>query len=137
LEELDYSGLGLQKPFLGLCMAAFMFALAGIPPTAGFFAKYYLFSAAVEQGMVGLAVIGVLNSALSLYYYLRVVVTLYMQKSEAPAMVNDDLGIRVVLVISLLATLWLGFGPAGVVPGIENILEWTRVSLAKIAYVGW
>jgi NADH-quinone oxidoreductase subunit N len=137
LEELDYAGLGLQRPFLGFCMAAFMFALAGIPPTAGFFAKYYLFSAAIEQGMVGLAIIGVLNSALSLYYYLRVVVTLYMQKSESPAMMNDDLGIRVVLLVSLLATLWLGFGPAGFIPGIESVLEWTRLSLAKIAFVGW
>jgi hypothetical protein len=52
-------------------------------------------------------------------------------------MMNDDLGIRVVLLVSLLATLWLGFGPAGFIPGIESVLEWTRLSLAKIAFVGW
>jgi NADH-quinone oxidoreductase subunit N len=136
LEEPDYAGLGLEKPFLGLCMATFMFSLAGIPPTAGFFAKYYLFSAAIEQGMVGLAVIGVLNSALSLYYYLRVVVTMYMQKSPAPVLVNDDLGTRLVLLVSLLAILWLGFGPTGIVPGVENVLEWTRMSLVKVATAG-
>ncbi len=133
LEEPDYAGLGLERPFLGLCMAGFMFALAGIPPTAGFFAKYYLFSAAVEEGMVGLAVIGVLNSALSLYYYLRVIVTLYMRKSEGPLQVHDDLGVRFVMLVSLLAVLWLGLGPAGVIPGVDDILQWTRISIAGVA----
>lgn len=137
LEELDYSGLGLEHPFLGLCMAIFMFSMAGIPPTAGFFAKYYIFSAAIDQGMVGLAVIGVLNSALSLYYYLRVVVAMYMQKGAAPSLVHVDFGIRLVLFICLAGVLWLGFGPAGVVPGIENILEWTRLSLVNVANAGW
>jgi len=132
LEEADYSGLGFQHPFLGFCMAAFMFSLAGIPPTAGFFAKYYVFSAAVDRGMVGLAVIGVLNSALSLYYYLRVIVAMYMRKGEEPVPVHTDLGVRIVLLISLLAVLWLGFGPAGIVPGVENILEWARASLASM-----
>lgn len=136
LEEPDYAGLGLEKPFLGFCMAAFMFSLAGIPPTAGFFAKYYVFSAAVDQGMVGLAVIGVLNSALSLYYYLRVVVVMYMQKRAAPVMVSDDFGIRLVLLVSLLAILWLGVGPAGVIPGVEDVLEWTRLSLVSVAGSG-
>jgi NADH-quinone oxidoreductase subunit N len=133
LDPRDYAGLGLERPFLGFCLAAFMFSLAGIPPTAGFFAKYYMFSAAVDQGMTGLAVIGVLNSALSLYYYLRVVVALYMEKSDLPLMVHDDLGIRLVALVSLIAILWLGFGPSGIIPGVENILEWTRVSLASVA----
>jgi NADH-quinone oxidoreductase subunit N len=133
LEESDYAGLGLEKPFLGLCMAVFMFSLAGIPPTAGFFAKYYLFSAAIEQGMVGLAVIAVLNSALSLYYYLRVIVTMYMRKSDTPVLVHDDLGTRLVLLMSVLAILWLGFGPAGFIPGAESILEWAQASLASFA----
>ncbi|MEJ2722934.1 MAG: NADH-quinone oxidoreductase subunit N [bacterium] len=132
LEEPDYSGLGLEHPFLGFCMAAFMFSLAGIPPTGGFFAKYYVFSAAVGEGMVGLVIIAVLNSALSLYYYLRVVVVLYMQKRDAPVAVNADLGIRVVLLVCLLAVLWLGFGPTGFIPGVENILDWTRDSLALL-----
>jgi NADH-quinone oxidoreductase subunit N len=129
LEEGDYAGLGLQYPFLGFCMAAFMLSLAGIPPTAGFFAKYYVFSAAVDRGMVSLAVIGVLNSALSLYYYLRVIVAMYMRKGEAPVPVHADLGVKIVLVVSLLAVLWLGFGPSGIVPGVENVLEWARAAL--------
>jgi NADH-quinone oxidoreductase subunit N len=130
LEEPDYAGLGLQRPFLGFCTAVFMFSLAGIPPTAGFFAKYYVFSAAVERGMTSLAVIGVLNSALSLYYYLRVIVAMYMRKNETAVPVHADLGVHLVLLVSLLAVLWFGFGPTGIIPGVENILEWAKTSLA-------
>jgi NADH-quinone oxidoreductase subunit N len=130
LEEPDYAGLGLQRPFLGFSTAVFMFSLAGIPPTAGFFAKYYVFGAAVERGMTPLAVIGVLNSALALYYYLRVIVAMYMRKSETPVPVHADLGVHLVLLVSLLAVLWFGVGPTGIIPGVENVLEWARSSLA-------
>jgi len=133
LELEDYAGLGLRRPFLGVAMATFMFAMAGIPPTAGFFAKYYIFSAAVEQGMVTLVVIGVLNSALSLYYYLRVVVYMYMRQPEREHAVYDDLGVKVVMAVALLVVVWLGLGPSGVLPGIESILDWTQQSLAKMA----
>lgn len=136
LEEPDYAGLGLSHPFLGFCMAVFMFSMAGIPPTGGFFAKYYIFGAAVSEGLVGLVILGVLNSALSLYYYLRVIVVLYMQKREAPVAVHADLGVRIVLLLCLLAVLWLGFGPTGFIPGLENVLEWTRTSLAEVSRIG-
>ena len=133
LEEPDYAGLGLQHPFLGFCTAVFMFSLAGIPPTAGFFAKYYVFSAAVDRGMVGLVVIAVLNSALSLYYYLRVIVAMYMHAREEPVPVDADIGVRLVLLISLLAVLWLGVAPAGIIPGVENVLDWARMSFAGLS----
>jgi len=132
LEIDDYSGLGLRRPFLGFAMALFMFALAGIPPTAGFFAKYYVFSAAVAKGLVWLVVVAVLNSALSLYYYLRVVVVMYMKKSEQDLPVYDDLGVKIVLLFAIFAAIWLGIGPGGIIPGIENILEWTNQSLLPI-----
>jgi len=131
----DYSGIGLRRPFLGFAMATFMFAMAGIPPTAGFFAKYYVFSAAIERGLVMLAVIGVLNSALSLYYYLRVVVYMYFRTAKAEVPVFDTLGVRIVLVVSLIVVIWLGLGPSGNIPGIESILDWTNESLARIASV--
>lgn len=132
-QEIDnYKGLGLQRPFLGLSMTVFMFSLAGIPPTAGFFAKYYIFSAAVEKGLVWLAIVGVLNSLLSLYYYLRVIVVMYMQKSDEPVSAYDDLGVKVVLLVCVLAILWLGIGPTGWIPGVETILEWTRESVALL-----
>jgi NADH-quinone oxidoreductase subunit N len=128
----DYAGLGLRRPFLGFAMALFMFSLAGIPPTAGFFAKYYVFSSAIAKGLVTLAVIGVLNSALSLYYYLRVIVVMYMRKADEEQPVYDDLGVRIVVVVSVIVVIWLGLGPSGVVPGIESILGWTNESLARI-----
>jgi NADH-quinone oxidoreductase subunit N len=134
LELEDFSGLGLRRPVLGVTMALFMFAMAGIPPTGGFFGKYYIFSAAIDRGLTWLAVVGVLNSALSLYYYLRVVVYMYMRKPKGDAApVFDDWGVRVVLFVSVVVTIWLGLGPSGVVPGIETVLGWTNDSLQRIA----
>jgi NADH-quinone oxidoreductase subunit N len=74
----DYAGVGFRYPFLGLAMAIFMLSLAGIPPLVGFIGKFYIFSAAVRAGYIGLAVIGVLNSVVSVYYYLGVLVRMYM-----------------------------------------------------------
>jgi NADH-quinone oxidoreductase subunit N len=135
-QELDdMAGLGWRKPFLGACMTIIMFSMAGIPPFSGFFAKYYIFSAAIERGMVTLAVIGVLNSALSLYYYLRVIVYMYMRQPYEEIAVFDDWGMRIVLGFSVLLTIWLGVAPSGVIPGIENVLEWAQSSLTSIASV--
>lgn len=78
----DYSGLGYKRPMLAAGMAVFMFALAGIPPTAGFFAKFYVFRAAIDAGLTSLAVIGALNAVVSVYYYLRVVLHMYMREPE-------------------------------------------------------
>jgi NADH-quinone oxidoreductase subunit N len=122
----------LRRPLLGFAMAVFMLAMAGIPPTAGFFAKYYVFSAAIDRGLVMLAVIAVLNSALSLYYYLRVIVYMYFQKARTESPIFDDWGTRAVLIVSVLAVLWLGLAPGGVVPGIETVLGWTSDSLERI-----
>ena len=132
LELEDFAGLGLRRPMLGLTMALFMFAMAGIPPTAGFFAKYYVFSAAIERGLTWLAVVGVLNSALSLYYYLRVVVYMYFRTAKTDTPVFDDWGVRAVLIVTVLATIWFGLGPSGVVPGIETVLSWTTHSVERI-----
>ena len=74
----DYAGLSGRQPLAAAAMAVFMFSLAGIPPTVGFVGKFYIFDAVVKAGMVPLAVWGVINSLLSVYYYLRVVVVMYM-----------------------------------------------------------
>jgi NADH-quinone oxidoreductase subunit N len=133
LELEDFSGLGLRHPLLGLSMALFMFAMAGIPPTAGFFGKYYVFNAAIERGLTWLAVVGVLNSALSLYYYLRVVVYMYFRPSKVDTPVFADWGVRAVLLFSVLVVIWLGLGPSGAaVPGIETVLSWTSDSVQRI-----
>ena len=71
LEFKDYRGMAVQRPWLSAAMTIFMLSLAGFPPTAGFIAKYGLFSAAVSQGYIWLVVFGVLNTLISVYYYLR------------------------------------------------------------------
>lgn len=78
----DYAGFASKHPVLAMCMSIFLFSLAGIPPTAGFIGKFYLFAGAVQSGYIWLAIIGVLNSAASVYYYLRVMVFMYMKKPE-------------------------------------------------------
>jgi len=75
----DYKGVGYKYPFAALAMSLFLFSLAGIPPTGGFMGKFYIFSAAVKEGYIWLAIIGVINSVVSVYYYLRVTVAMYMQ----------------------------------------------------------
>lgn len=76
----DLTGFGFKHPLLGMVMSIFLFSLAGIPPAAGFIGKFYLFSGAIQAGYIWLAIIGVLNSAASVYYYLRVMVFMYMKK---------------------------------------------------------
>src|SRR5215472_8519032 len=76
----SFAGLGFKRPFLGLAMSIFMLSLAGFPPLAGFVGKFYVFRGAVLSGYIGLAIIGVLNSLLSVIYYLRVIVSMYMEE---------------------------------------------------------
>ncbi|MEX0769700.1 MAG: NADH-quinone oxidoreductase subunit N [Balneolaceae bacterium] len=75
----NYSGLGFKQPMMGVLLSVFLFSLAGIPPFVGFLGKYYVFAAAIHSGLISLAVIGVLASAASVYYYLRVMVYLYFR----------------------------------------------------------
>ncbi|MEI7529940.1 MAG: NADH-quinone oxidoreductase subunit N [Elusimicrobiota bacterium] len=79
----DLAGLARTRPWLAAAMAAFMFSLAGVPPLAGFFAKFFAFSAAVNSGYTGLVVVAVLMSAVSMYYYLKVTVAMYMKPPAA------------------------------------------------------
>jgi len=109
----EYAGLGLRYPFLGAAMALFMFSLAGIPPTGGFMGKFYIFSAAVQANYVGLAIIGVLNSVISVVYYLRVTVVMYMGQGESEPVagrLSPALGLAVL--IAILGTLQLGLFPS-------------------------
>jgi NADH-quinone oxidoreductase subunit N len=78
----DFAGFAGKNPALALAMTVFMISLAGIPPTAGFFGKFYVFGAAVQSGYIGLAVVGVLTSVVGVFYYMRVVVYMYMKSPE-------------------------------------------------------
>jgi NADH-quinone oxidoreductase subunit N len=78
----DYRGLAAKHPLMAAVLSLFMLALAGFPPTAGFVAKYAVFSSALEQGYVWLVVFAVLNSLVSVYYYIRIIVNMYMVEEE-------------------------------------------------------
>ncbi len=111
----DYRGLGYRYPFVALTMTLFMVSLAGIPPTGGFLGKFYLFSAAVKSGYITLTVIAVLNSVVSVYYYLRLVVNMYMHEAEAEIVLDwPQHGLLAVLIISIIGVIWLGIAPEGI-----------------------
>jgi NADH-quinone oxidoreductase subunit N len=110
-ELKDFSGLYLRNPFAAFAMLLFMLSLGGIPPTAGFMGKFWLFSAAIESGYIWLAVIGVLNSAISLYYYLRIVVFMYLKKETSGSEPVADGSLALILGVAVAATLVLGVYP--------------------------
>ena len=114
----DYAGLGQRAPFLAAILTVFLLSLIGIPATGGFFAKFYVFSAVLHSTtpLVGLTIIGVINSAIASYYYLRVVVVMYMKEPQGEAIPLMPLppAARLVLVLSALFTLYLGILPGSV-----------------------
>jgi len=111
----DYAGLGLRSPLLAATLTIFLLSLIGIPITGGFFAKFYVFSAALQANLVGLTIIGVLNSAVGAYYYLRIIVMMYMREAREPApLAPIPFGVSAALAISALATIYLGILPGRV-----------------------
>jgi NADH-quinone oxidoreductase subunit N len=108
----DYSGLGKRSPVLAAALTFFLLSLIGIPITGGFFAKFYVFSAALRTHLIWLTIIGVANSGMGSYYYLRLIVRMYMfePRSDAPAP-RVQFGVALAIAISLIATLWLGVLP--------------------------
>jgi NADH-quinone oxidoreductase subunit N len=112
-ELKDLSGLYLRSPMAAFAMLLFMLSLGGIPPTAGFMGKLWIFSAAIEEGYVWLAVIGVLNSAVSLYYYVRLVVFMYLKKETFGSEPVMSPALAMTLAVAVVATLSLGLYPGG------------------------
>jgi len=115
----DYAGLSRRHPAAALGMLIFMLALAGIPPTAGFMGKLYLFAAAVQGGYVILTLIAVVMSAVSLFYYFRIVVQMYLRDGEeedaAPAELLRDRWTEVAIAVCVAVTLIVGIYPAPLV----------------------
>lgn len=110
---MDFAGLGQKRPLLAAAMALFLFSLAGMPPTAGFIGKFYLFSGAVQEGYIWLAIIGVLNSAASVYYYLRVMVYMYFKPGDQEFdWVTVSAPVALALVISAAGSLIPGIVPS-------------------------
>jgi NADH-quinone oxidoreductase subunit N len=111
----DYEGLGRSSPLLAATLTVFLLSLIGIPMTGGFFAKFYVFSAAIKANLIWLTIIGVINSAIGSYYYLRIIVVMYMREArkEVPVM-PIPFGLGVALALSVIATLYLGIFPNSV-----------------------
>jgi NADH-quinone oxidoreductase subunit N len=107
----DFVGLSRSRPLLALMMAVFMFSLTGIPLTAGFTGKWFIFSSAVEAGLIPLAIIGVLSSVVSAFYYVRVVVNMYLQEGEGDPAAGATQYVTWAVYISFAGTLLLGIFP--------------------------
>jgi NADH-quinone oxidoreductase subunit N len=124
----DYAGLGRTSPILAATLTIFLLSLIGIPMTGGFFAKFYVFKAAMGANLVGLTIIGLLNSAVGAYYYLRIIVFMYMKESQKEVPVSPiPWGLGVALTISLAATLYLGLLPG-------RILDYASRSIADLLH---
>ncbi len=120
LELTDYAGLGRKYPLLGAAMTVFMLSFTGVPLTLGFWGKFYLFSTAIEGGFVGLAVIGLLASLVSAYYYLRVVVMMYMKTGEPE--LSRDPWVRIIAIGCAILVVGVS-----VIPG--SLLDWAARAL--------
>ena len=116
----DLSGLSQSQPGLALALAIFMFALSGIPPTAGFFAKFYVFLAAINAQLAGLAVIGVVTSVVSAFYYLRVVKVMYFDESIGTFDRPIAAELKGVVFITAVVTLFFFVFPGPIVGGAET-----------------
>jgi NADH-quinone oxidoreductase subunit N len=122
----DYAGLWEEHPVLAGLMTLFLLSLGGFPPMAGFIAKWYVFSAAVKAGYTGLAIIGVLTSVVSVFFYLRIVVMMYMTPTDSPARfpaVPKMAGLA--LVVSAILIFYLGILPT-------RVLDWAAASISTI-----
>ena len=111
----DYEGLGRSSPLLAATLTIFLLSLIGIPMTGGFFAKFYVFSAAVKANLIWLTVIGVLNSGIGAYYYLRIIVVMYMREArKAVPVTRIPLSLGLALAACTAVTIYLGVFPSQV-----------------------
>ena len=106
-----YAGMARKAPFAAAALSLALISLAGIPLTGGFIGKFYLFSAAIQNGYVGLAVIGVLSSVVSVFYYFRLLVYMFMKEPEETATSPEPISwlVQVIIIIGIIGILWLAF----------------------------
>jgi len=122
----DYAGLWYTHPALAALMTIFLLSLGGFPPMAGFIAKWYVFSAAVKRGYTGLAIIGVLTSVVSVFFYLRIIVMMSMTTTDTPARVPPIPRMAgLALIVSAILVFYLGILPT-------RVLDWAAASIATI-----
>jgi NADH-quinone oxidoreductase subunit N len=122
----DFAGLGNEHPALAALLTIFLLSLGGLPPTAGFIAKWYVFSAAVKAGYNVLAIVGVATSVISIFFYLRIVGLMYMATAQTPARVPAVPKLAgAALVASAILTFYLGILPS-------RVLDWAAASISTI-----
>lgn len=132
----DYAGLAKARPFTALLLSLLLFSFIGLPPLGGFFAKFYLFSEAMRQQQGWLVAFAVFNSVLSIIYYLRPIIVMYMKPTdpvwlEAPQPQLRPTALTIVLAVMGVMTLWAGFAPInllGLIPGLVPLVDWLRVA---------
>ncbi|HUV75021.1 MAG TPA: proton-conducting transporter membrane subunit, partial [Dehalococcoidales bacterium] len=107
----DYTGMGKRSPLIALALTLCLISLIGMPPAAGFMAKFYIFSAAVQHNLLWLVIIAVINSVISAYYYLRVVKVMWFGESVSTEKVPSSGALRLALSLSCLGVLLLGIIP--------------------------
>jgi NADH-quinone oxidoreductase subunit N len=110
-ELKDLSGLYFRSPFAAVAMLIFMLSLGGIPPTAGFMGKFWIFSAAIEADYIWLAIVGVVNSAISLFYYFRVIVFMWIKEEVMGSELSLGPAMAITLVITLVGSIFFGIYP--------------------------
>jgi NADH-quinone oxidoreductase subunit N len=121
----DWAGLASSRPGVALAMTVFMLSLGGVPPTGGFFGKFYLFRAAMESPQLyWLVVVGVLNSVVSIYYYLRIVVAMYFRDPTRPLQPTDGASMRAGLLLTAIAVVLLGVFPS-------TFVDWAGPAIVK------
>ena len=124
----DYAGLGQRQPWVAATLSVFLLSLLGLPVTAGFFGKLYIFKAAVESHLIWLAVIMAVNSIIGAFYYFRIIVLMYMRDTSAEIaalpLVRFPLTVIIVLVVTFSSTLYLGLFPSKV---LQFILQPTLI----------
>lgn len=121
----DLRGLGKKKGMAALLMLVFMFSLAGIPPTAGFVGKFSIFMAALNAGYLWLALVGVATSAVSAFFYLRIVKVMYMDDPEGEFDLATSPGMSLAMAIAVVAVIYLGMYPA-------DVIEFAKISVAGL-----
>ena len=118
----DLSGLSKNHPMLSLAMLVSLFSLAGIPPLAGFFAKFYIFMAVIEQEMYFLAIVGLLSTVVAAFYYLRIIKTIYFDEEKQKYDKDHNLGLKLSLILSTLIIATYFVYPSGLISIISKII---------------
>ena len=132
LDINNYAGLGFKRPIMAVMLSIFLFSLAGIPGFVGFVGKYYVFAAAIHADLIGLAIVGVLASAASVYYYLRPMVFMYMRDAHKDiSLVKSGWMFKGTLVVLAILTIYLGVAPADLSQLLSSFYsgDWTAMAM--------